>query len=277
MRTTLSAVSAIALLAATPVAAADAYSSAKDPVSVSYSGPANWTGFYLGVNGGWGEFVDSRDTTLNLSAPPSSDVIGIPAKGAEPTGFLFGGQIGYLYQVNGGNFVIGGEFSFDGTNIEGTTTANPQTIFLNGVPENIGITGITTTMTQKLDWIAAATPVVGITFGNAMAYAKGGLAFGQVQNSLSVGEGGMNLLTLSRTSTDTGWTAGGGLAYHFTPNWIFSIEYDYYDLGEHSMAKDLNIFDEATIHAATTKIPENFSVVKASVNYQVGSVYQPLK
>lgn len=275
MRTTLSTLALLALVA--PANAADVYSSAKDPVAVSYSAPTSWTGFYLGVNGGWGEWVDSRDTILNLSAPPSLDTIGIPVKGAEPTGFLFGGQVGYLYQPSGSNFVFGGEFSFDGTNVEGTTTANPQTIFLDGVPQNIGVTGISTTMTQKLDWIAAATPVVGITFGNAMAYAKGGFAFGQVQNSVSIGEGGINLLTLSRTSTDSGWTAGGGLAYHFNPNWIFSIEYDYYDLGEHSMAKDLNIFDEATIHAATTKIPENFSVIKAAVNYQVGSVYQPLK
>lgn len=295
MRTTLTAVSALALLAmAAPASAADVYASTKDPVAASYSAPANWTGFYLGVNGGYGENASSRDTTVTgdasalatfLAGTPQTvtGTAGIP--GADPTGFLFGGQIGYLYQPQGTNFVFGGEFAFDGSNITGDKTAlstSPNANF-NGaviplVPTNV-------VMHQQLDWVGTLTGVAGLTLGNAMVYGKAGLAFGQVQESVA-GPGFFTGTPLigSRTATDTGWTAGLGIAYKFTQNWSFGLEGDYFDLGNHSVSTADNTFASVfgpgtpAIAYNTSHISEDFWTVKAALNYQVGgNLYQSLK
>jgi outer membrane immunogenic protein len=264
----------LAVLAATPAFAADLYS-AKDAPQTPYASATPWSGFYVGVSGGWGQNVGSLDSTLVLSAPPSTDTIGVPVKGPNPTGFLAGVQTGYFWQS--GNFVFGPELSFTGSNISGDATSNPTTISLNGVPESPGITGITTTSHQQLDWIAALTGTVGVQFGTIMPYVKGGFAAGQIQESVALGEAGVNLISLSRKGVDEGWTAGGGIAYKVAPSWILALEYDYYDFGDHAMSKSVDFGGGETLNGATTKVPETFEVVKASFNYQFGSVYAPLK
>ena len=65
--------------------------------------PFCWTGFYIGANlgGAWiGEdFVDANGNTFSLTN----------------SGFVGGGQLGYNYQI--GNFVLGAEWTFDGTSL----------------------------------------------------------------------------------------------------------------------------------------------------------------
>ena len=76
----------------------------RDFVPVAY----NWTGLYLGINGGyaWG----------------SSRWSGY-ANNADPSGVMVGGTIGYNWQALGSPWVFGLEGDIDWTNIKGTFTS----------------------------------------------------------------------------------------------------------------------------------------------------------
>jgi outer membrane immunogenic protein len=80
------------------------------PAAPYYKAPAyapvyNWTGFYIGVNGGGGFGQSTWDSagSFNLS------------------GGLVGGTVGYNYQI--GQAVIGAEGDIDWTDLRGTTTS----------------------------------------------------------------------------------------------------------------------------------------------------------
>jgi outer membrane immunogenic protein len=64
-------------------------------------------------------------------------------------------------------------------------------------------------------------------------YGTGGYAYGRVNTDYSVGllGGAAPLATVNVSSTQHGWTAGGGGEYRFAPNWSVKLEYLYLDLG----------------------------------------------
>src|SRR6266446_3880424 len=145
MRKVLGLVGATLLLAG-PALAADlgkpppAYKAA--PLAPVFT----WTGFYLGVHGGYGW--------------SSSDVFGIGVFDSLKGGFG-GGQIGYNYQMN--NFVLGIEGdgawadisqSFDGANF-------------------------------KFDALASLRGRLGVAFGNALLYGTAGGGWAHSKLSLS--------------------------------------------------------------------------------------------
>src|SRR5437868_6936227 len=81
----------------------------------------NWTGFYIGVNAGYGW---SRDRTVNFSNITGTLVspTGVPALVAFDTkGAVAGGQIGY--NVQSGALLFGIEADADYANISGKATA----------------------------------------------------------------------------------------------------------------------------------------------------------
>ena len=89
---------------ATAAVAADLPRAPADFVPVAY----NWTGLYLGIDGGyaWG----------------SSRWSGY-ANNADPSGVMVGGTIGYNWQALGSPWVFGLEGDIDWTNIKGTFTS----------------------------------------------------------------------------------------------------------------------------------------------------------
>ena len=288
---------AFALLPATPGFAADMYAAgAKDSLlPVAATGPVNWTGFYLGINGGYGESASSRDFTAtgvwardaNNTYTGKGDIAGPTS-----TGFLFGGQVGYLNQTSLG-IVIGGEFAFDGSSIDGSkdSTANAATVHNWNYPAtadtaaDVGsatgtVTGIPTSVSQKLNWVGGLTGIVGLPMGNALVYAKGGLAFGNIETAIA--SGGAGGILASRNDTETGWTAGLGVAYKFTPNWSFGVEGDYYDFGGRSFSAnyvgDGSTFStEHPLKVSTSSVAQDFYTIKGVLNYQVGGTYASLK
>ena len=79
----------------------------KGPPPAPYFQPPpafNWTGFYIGVNGGWG-FTDTHNDSF----------------GNNINGGLVGGTVGYNYQM--GQFVIGYEGDVDWSDIRGSDFA----------------------------------------------------------------------------------------------------------------------------------------------------------
>jgi outer membrane immunogenic protein len=117
---------------------------AKAPVYVPP--PYNWTGFYVGINGGGGFGNSHFDST----------------GGFDVSGGLIGGTAGYNWQF--GTWVVGLEGDIDWANVKGSTN----------VACPAGCSGNNT-------WLGTARGRVGYAFDRWMPYITGGAAFGDVQ------------------------------------------------------------------------------------------------
>jgi outer membrane immunogenic protein len=159
----------------------------------------NWTGIYLGVNGGYG-FGQS-----NWTAPPPTGSTGNFSTG----GGLVGGTIGANYQW--GQFVLGIEADGDWQNVNGSVGCSTP----GGFPVSC--------QTQS-DWLATVRGRAGYAWDRVLFYGTGGAAFANVQAG-SANTGSFD------TGTQMGWTAGAGIEYAFMPNLTGKVEYLYVDLG----------------------------------------------
>ncbi len=152
--------------------------------------PYNWTGAYIGINGGYG-FGRSKWSGL----PANFDV----------KGGLAGGQLGYNWQF--GQFVYGLEVDGDWTDLRGTA--------------NIADCGGVSCQTRN-DFLSTARGRVGIAIDRLLPYATGGLAVGNIRATVP-GFAGID-------QTNAGWTVGGGLEYGLSHNWTVKAEYLFVDL-----------------------------------------------
>jgi outer membrane immunogenic protein len=179
----------------------------------------DWSGCYVGLQGGggWGrtEFTNTINTTAFGDLSPGDSLTT-----DTHSGFIGGGQVGCNYQL--AFWVFGVEGSFAAANIKGdlhnTVFGNP----LVGAPDDV--------FTTKINSIGTVTGRVGYAWNNWLLYAKGGYAGANVEFSVS-DTNGFNQGSGSETTWRSGWTAGTGLEYGITPNWIIGIEYDYINLG----------------------------------------------
>ena len=191
----------VGLLAmATSAAAADLPRGYPPPVPYKAPGYApyyNWTGFYLGINGGggWGwskwDFPGGSTGDFDLS------------------GGLIGVTAGYNYQA--GPAVFGVEGDIDWTNIRGSST---------GVA--CGVLGCFT----KNTWLSTVRGRVGYAWDRVMPYVTGGVAFGNIKANF----GGLPEQTESRV----GWTIGVGVEAAIWGNVTAKLEYLYVDLDSFS-------------------------------------------
>jgi outer membrane immunogenic protein len=229
---------AAASLADTALAADMATRAPVAPAPIAVVAPFSWTGFYIGATAGaaWSK----ADVSLNavngssaLYAPsqiPGLNAIGSPS--ISGTDAIFGGKLGYNQQW--GSFVIGleGDISSFRFNESAATTGNPFTVVLPPAAPNFASfnTNVTTS------WLATLRGRVGFAAGRALFYGTGGAAFANVgfSNSYhghSPSGAGDEFEASSASETKTGWTAGGGVDYALTNNWIVSAEYMHIDLG----------------------------------------------
>jgi outer membrane immunogenic protein len=140
----LAAAGLMAAAMASPAAAADMPVPYKAPL---YAAPFNWTGFYVGINGGyaWG--------TSNWSAG------GATTGDFSPNGALVGGTIGYNLQTSQLVFGIEGDLAY--SLLKGTdTTACCET---------------------RNDWFATVRGRVGYAIDRLMPYLTAGAAFGDIK------------------------------------------------------------------------------------------------
>ncbi len=204
----LGTVGLIALGMAAPAFAADlparTYTKAPAYVAAVY----DWSGFYIGANGGWGSSRDRRifDTTGALQGS------------YDATGGVAGGQIGYRWQT--GSWVFGLEAQGDWADLKGSTL-NPS------VPGNI--------VRSKTDAFGLFTGQVGYAWNNALLYVKGGASVTDRNFQFIDAPTGL-LISSSGFSTRWGGTAGVGLEYGFAPNWSAAIEYDHIFENRHTVS-----------------------------------------
>ncbi|MFG1377143.1 outer membrane protein [Xanthobacter autotrophicus] len=159
-----------------------------------------------------------------LAAPAvAADLSGrYPAPYVQPvaaftwTGFYIGANAGYGWgsTVNSdpggfiGGFQAGYNFQF----------ANP---FVLGIETDFNFSGLSAGG-YSLDYLGTVRARLGWSFDRVLVYGTGGFAYGQ--SSLDV-------LGLSSSSTQTGWTIGAGAEVAFDRNWSARAEYLYVDLG----------------------------------------------
>ena len=161
-----------------------------------YVAAFTWSGFYVGINGGYG-WGNSRWTDPGT---------GVTTGDFRVKGWLGGGTLGYNFQF--GSIVAGVEGDIAYAAILGRTTA------FCAAP------GCETRNT----WLGTARARLGYAFGSFLPFLTGGAAFGGIRMTPPGGP--------SETKTGFGWTLGAGLEYAFLGNWSAKIEYLYADLGK---------------------------------------------
>src|SRR5262245_41348626 len=154
-RALLAGISALAMITVAGAAnAADLPRREAMPVKAPiYSAPYNWTGFYLGINGGgaWG----SSDFSGNFSNGSS-----------DPDGGLVGGTIGYNWQL--GQTVFGLEGDADWSSVRGSSNC-----------------GGGLSCETRSDYLATVRGRLGYAIDRFMPYVTGGLALGNIKASVS--------------------------------------------------------------------------------------------
>jgi outer membrane immunogenic protein len=140
----LTLTSAVALASAN---AADLYRGAPGGYKDAYAAPvAAWTGFYLGVNGGYG-WTDSSDSAY-----------------WQPEGGFGGGQIGYNWQgFYHPNLVVGIEADFQGGDISDSSNFYGDE--------------------SSLNYFGTVRGRIGFAFDRTLIYGTGGFAYGEVEHN----------------------------------------------------------------------------------------------
>ena len=242
--------------------AADAADLYRAPPAPSYAPPAvyadlnSWSGFYVGINGGYGWNNGGNPIGYNDGG---AGFIGGTDQSISPQlqGGFGGGQIGYNFQR--GSFVFGVETDFQGGNISDRVTG-------------LTVNGNDFASRESVDWFGTVRGRVGYAFGRVLVYGTGGLAYGDVRQRAFVSNG-VDSVSFGNNSTQVGWVAGGGVEFKITPSWSLKGEYQYIDLG----SQTLNGIDTTGASVTATGPETSFSTVRLGLNYRFGGGPEPLK
>ncbi|KIZ47330.1 MULTISPECIES: outer membrane beta-barrel protein [Rhodopseudomonas] len=229
--------------AAAPAVAADlparTYTKAPAYVAPIY----DWSGFYIGANGGWGTTHDKWST-----------IGGFDLGSHDADGGIAGGQIGYRWQT--GTWVFGLEAQGDWADLSGShnnlVVAPP--FFPFQLSDN-----------SKLKAFGLFTGQIGYAWDNALLYAKGGAAITSTKYDVS-----LPVLGIVAATDDVerwGATVGAGVEYGFAPNWSMAVEYDHIFMGR----KDVDFYLTSTgTFAGVAHTGGDTDMVTARVNYRWG-------
>lgn len=268
------------------VAAADLPRRASPPpVFVPLPG-FSWTGFYAGVQAGYG-FSDRQ--TVRTAATSGTDSgtdffierSGFASLSSRQQGFVAGGQAGYNYQLTpGSGLVLGIETDIAYTDLD-ETKRRSRGIFGSGSDSFVA-----NTTRQSLDFLGTVRGRLGYAFDRVLVYGTGGLAYGNVsyQSATSFQVAGVPTLDLFAGGIDrleTGFAYGGGIEYALpTESFLnvfrssavtLKVEYLHYDLGKRSVPLTSSSGLGQSLVEATSRFRSEGSVVRVGLNYKFGS------
>ncbi|KYG24588.1 membrane protein [Bradyrhizobium sp. AT1] len=242
----------------------------------------SWTGWYVGVNGGYSWGRSRTDVTYNNSAtgavivPPAGSVT---SASFDMNGGVAGGQAGYNWQ--NANWVYGIEGDLQWSGERGSAGFNCAPSSLAGGACLPGLTflppgsaaGTSLTIDQHLQWFGTVRGRIGIlATPKVLFYGTGGLAFGEIKTTgtlFGFTPAGVAIASIGSTSTTrAGWTVGAGVEGKITQNWSAKLEYLYMDLGRFSSGP-FTLAPAAAI-AATGSSRFTDHILRAGINYQFG-------
>ena len=196
------------------------------PVAETLAPANDWSGFYVGVHGGYG-FGETELSIPGLATDYDID------------GWLAGVQAGYNFQS--GMWLFGVEADIAYSSIDGSIAVAGQNPLA---------------ATTDIDWLATIRARAGLHYDRWMPYITGGVAFADVDHTITVP------FALATSDTLVGWTVGGGVEAMFDPSWTAKLEYLYVDL------EDVNFtFTPAGAAAISGTFDDNFHVIRAGLNY----------
>lgn len=169
----------------------------------------NWSGVYVGVQGGYGW----GDNDYGYE----SDRVGF-----DSDGFVGGLTAGANWQ--NGSFVYGVEADISYSDVDGSVLTNDiAPCFEEGCSANI-------------EWFGTARARIGYAVDNFLPYVTGGFAVGRLEGTADIGACGGD--ACSYDDTEFGWTAGLGVEWGLTQQISLKAEYLHIDFG----TPDFNIF-----------------------------------
>lgn len=204
----------------------------------------DWSGFYIGLNGGggWSHECLTVTTVAGAAVFPSSEGC------HNATGGVAGGQIGYRWQTS--NWVLGVEAQGDWAHLTGS---NPS---LTAV--------VPYTNQTKVDAFGLFTGQVGYALNNVLLYVKGGAAVTDNKYSSFFTATGVQF----NQASDTRWggAVGTGIEFGFAPNWSVAVEYDHLFMGNPSVT-----FPASAIAVSRAdNIRQDVDIGTVRVNYRFG-------
>ncbi|GLR88053.1 outer membrane protein [Bradyrhizobium iriomotense] len=238
------AIGAVALSLSAPASAADLaarpYVKAPPPAIAAVY---DWSGFYIGINGGGGSAHKCWDFVDSTGVPGS--LVGEGCHNA--TGGTVGGQIGYRWQS--GQWVFGAEGQGNWADFRGDNTSAVFPTDRNR---------------SRIDAFGLITGQVGYAWNNVLFYVKGGAAVvGDKYDFFDIPTGA---LLASANETRWGGTVGAGLEFGFAPNWSVGVEYNHLFLGH----RTIGFTTPGGIAAGSDRISQDVDMGLVRLNYRWG-------
>jgi len=244
MRLGLVSTAVLATCLATSAFSADLPSRQAPPPPIVYAPLFTWAGLYVGLNAGVG-WADSGEIAVNGPTAGSSSVLS--GVGGGDGRFVGGGQIGYNWQS--GAIVYGLETDIQYVDTGGSVAWGQYTWWAG----RGGGDGA---------YFGTVRARIGYAFDRTLVYITGGLAYGGLNSNPLTGN----------TTSNAGWTIGGGVEYAFTNNWTVKLEGLYVDTGEGRRAQ---VFENpaggvppAGTYTAVSNGGGGAGLVRVGVNYK---------
>jgi outer membrane immunogenic protein len=209
------------------------------PPPTYYPAYYNWSGVYLGINGGYG-FGQSQWTFAGASTGNFNT-----------NAALIGGTLGVNYQT--GPFLVGFEGDIDWSNLRGNSSV-AGCVGLGAAPGS--------TCQTNSDWLGTARARVGYAFDRVLIFGTAGGAFGNMRAVLNPPG------TSIAIPTQLGWTVGAGAEYAFTEAISAKVEYLFVNLGTAGCPAAIGCAGLVTPAGSTGTLSLSESLVRGGVNYR---------
>jgi outer membrane immunogenic protein len=224
----------------------------------------NWTGVYIGINGGgaWGR--SDWVSTPWASTPMNGNYT--------LSGGLVGGTLGYNLQAGTSSFVVGGEVDLAWASIKGTLPPNIAQVI--SIDPNTGAQIVTPTpgcapnceITNP--WLATARLRFGYSFDWILPYVTAGVAVGRLEANVA------GIPFGRQSANNLGWTVGAGVEMVISGPWTAKLEFLHADLNGFScdMACGLNrvsVDANGNIIRGGLHINANENIIRAGLNFRI--------
>ena len=245
----LGTVGLLALGIAAPATAADLaarpYTKAPPPMLAPIY---DWSGFYIGANGGWGESHSCVDF-LNATG------VAVAQGCRDRSGGLIGGQLGYRWQSS--QWVFGVEAQGDWADLSN---------------QRLSLVNPTLSTRTKTSGIGLFTGQIGYAWNASLFYFKGGAAV--TDNRFSILDTATGIELAAASATRWGGAVGIGWEYGFAPNWSAGIEYDHLFMGHAN--NSFTATDPRLVGVLNSRISQDVDMVTLRINYRFGGYGSPV-
>jgi outer membrane immunogenic protein len=223
----------------------------------------SWTGFYVGLNAGYGLAEDPFSQTITEPGvvTESSSI----NSRVTPNGAIAGGQVGYNYQSDHVVYGVEGDFQWSGQ--RDTAGCGLECITGGGIAATLG------SAAQNIKWFGTARGRLGWADNGWLLYVTGGGAWAGVDATTAISETGAGLPAFAQSGTTSftraGWVVGGGAEVRISGPWSAKFEYLYMDLGGISDTLTVTALGVGATAALTTNSEIHDHIIRVGVNYRL--------